>query len=89
MKKQVVTMVTSEFIRQITSLLLENGFVVIDDLGALKVVKLHCKPHTWTATGGRFKKGVRNGTRKILVSKYIRVHFSKATKLKKLLNEQL
>ena len=86
MKSADVARVTTEFIRQVSYLLAEAGFVTIDGLGSLKVVVY--RPAQWMVlTGGNFKKRVRRKVSKVEVMSYLRVQFSKSTKLKELLNE--
>ena len=82
-----VSLITDSFTRQIINRLVEDGVVVVDGLGRFQVERVEChRKRIVVLTAGRFKKGVRGGTREVELTSYIRVHFSKSKKLKKKLS---
>ena len=87
MKNADVSRVTAEFIRQLSGLMAEAGYATIDGFGTLKVEVVQLGKEVRLPIGG-FHKGIRQGSsRRIDVPSYLRVHFSKAKKLKELLDE--
>lgn len=81
-----VSYITSEFLDQVATMLVESGTARLTGLGVLTVHRTRAT-HTVKLTQGRFKKGKRAGTKKVALTPYLRVHFSKAGKLKQLLRD--
>lgn len=86
--KSKVSLITSEFMRQFALHLVEYGVLSVEGLGRFQVVERVEPRRTVVLTTGRFKKGVRAGTRRVEVPSYIRVHFSKGRNLKRLLDKK-
>lgn len=82
-----VSQITTEFLHQTSLMLAEHGVAVLDGFGNFIVRKVLTN-RTAPLVTGHFKKGYRGKTRNVVVRSYLQVHFSKALKLKKLLNEQ-
>lgn len=87
MSQREVSLITTEFIRQLGIHLAEYGVLSIEGLGRFQVGPVR-QPRVSTLVTGTFKKGGRKKSRKVEVPSYLRVHFSKGPTLKKLLNEQ-
>lgn len=83
-----VSLITAEFIRQLTEHLAEYGVLSIEGLGRFQVERVE-HPRVTTLVTGRFKGGERGAARKVEIPSYIRVHFSKGPTLKKLLKQRL
>lgn len=77
--------VVREFIDQMGEFLEENGFLSLDDFGrfAVEVVE------TRRPVRMQLKLGGESVTREVEVDHYVRVHFSKSRKLKRLLDQYL
>ncbi len=84
-----VSLVTAEFIRQLTEHLAEYGVLSIEGLGRFQLVHVQHVNRVSTLVTGKFKKGERGEVRRVEVPSYIRVHFSKGPTLKRLLKQRL
>jgi predicted RNA-binding Zn-ribbon protein involved in translation (DUF1610 family) len=87
MSNRDVSVITASFIRQIGSMLIENGYVVIDNLGVLRVYLTKKAGEAYLTNGGPNRRGVKTGRRRVELSSLIRVGFSKAKVLRRELAE--
>lgn len=81
--QRYVRAILREFFSQCSSFLCDNGSLVLDDFGRFNVVVAHRK----NKVSLRINRGKRKGTRAVESARFVKVHFSKAGSLKRLLDE--
>ena len=83
-----VSTVTAALISVVRRGLVQDGEVRLDGLGTMRTcVYYMAKGTVLNLTAGTGKKGQRRGTRKVKVPMQLRVQFSKATTLSKMLKD--
>jgi len=86
-KVKTISIITRCFIDQIAQALIDDGAVQIPGLGTLTVHRRKADREV-TLTRGRFKGGIRAGTRKVRIERQISVSFSKGPVFKQRLKEK-